>query len=299
VGSGQFSCFPLTGFLKSIELSEIDSTSVRDASTIATPKTAKVELPTIDLTGRCVLLTGGASGLGRAIVDRFVAGGAHLAVLDRSAAGLTELKTRYGRKVLTFHGNVACFDDNVKAVSTCVESFGRLDVFIGNAGIYDQKASLDSLPGESISDAFDELFAIDVKGYLLGAKAALPELRRTHGAIVFTASVASVAPGFGGILYTTAKHAIVGLTKQLALELAPEIRVNAVAPGFIPTQLGGIRCLEQASMSAQAPDPSRFLLKRVPLTEDYVELYAFFASESSVTLTGSILLADGGSSIRH
>jgi NAD(P)-dependent dehydrogenase (short-subunit alcohol dehydrogenase family) len=252
----------------------------------------------IDLTDRVVLVTGGANGLGRAIVERFLAGGARVAVFDRSRSGLLALEEAHP-EVLIVHGDVTRYADNARAVAAAVERFGRLDVFIGNAGIYDDRATLESIPGEELGDAFDELFGVDVKGYMLGARAAAAELRRARGAIVFTSSVSGVAPGFGGVLYIAAKHAIVGLTKQLALELAPEIRVNAVAPGFIPTQLGGISALGQAPQSDALPDAERYLLKRVPSAEDYVELYAFFASNSSATLTGSIVLADGGSSIKR
>jgi NAD(P)-dependent dehydrogenase (short-subunit alcohol dehydrogenase family) len=252
----------------------------------------------IDLTGRVMLVTGGAGGLGRAIVERFIAGGARVVVLDRSRDGLAALET-FGDAVATVAGDVTRYEDNVKAVATALERFGKLDAFVGNAGIYDGRASLESIPGEALGAAFDELFGVDVKGYMLGARAATAALRAARGAIVFTSSVSGVAPGFGGALYIAAKHAVVGLTKQLALELAPEIRVNAIAPGFIPTQLGGIASLGQAPMPDGVPDPARFLLGRAPTVQDYVELYALFASNSSVTLTGSILLADGGSSIKR
>jgi NAD(P)-dependent dehydrogenase (short-subunit alcohol dehydrogenase family) len=252
----------------------------------------------IDLSGRVILITGGAGGLGRAIVERFIAGGARVVVFDRSHDGLAALAAQHP-EVVTVAGDVTSYADNVRAVATAVERFGRLDVFVGNAGIYDGRATLESIPGEALSEAFDELFGVDVKGYMLGARAAAAELRRSRGAIVFTTSVSGVAPGFGGVLYIAAKHAVVGLTKQLALELAPEIRVNAVAPGFIPTQLGGIARLGQAPQPDTLPDAERYLLKRDPTAEDYVELYAFFASSSSATLTGSVVLADGGSSIKR
>jgi NAD(P)-dependent dehydrogenase (short-subunit alcohol dehydrogenase family) len=252
----------------------------------------------IDLTGRVVLITGGAGGLGRAIVERFLAGGAKVAVFDRSRSGLLALEEAYP-EVLAVPGNVTSYADNARAVANTVKRFSRLDAFIGNAGIYDGKATLESIPGEELGDAFDELFGVDVKGYMLGVRAAAAELRRSRGTVVLTSSVSGVAPGFGGVLYIAAKHAIVGLTKQLALELAPEIRVNAVAPGFIPTQLGGISALDQGPQSDALPDAERYLLKRVPRAEDYVELYAFLASSSSATLTGSIVLADSGSSIKR
>jgi NAD(P)-dependent dehydrogenase (short-subunit alcohol dehydrogenase family) len=252
----------------------------------------------IDLTDRVVLVTGGARGLGRAIVERFVAGGAKVVAFDRSREGLAALEA-LGANVVTVAGDVTRYDDNVRAVATAVERFGKLDVLVGNAGIYDGRAALESIPGDALSEAFDELFGVDVKGYMLGARAAAADLRRSGGAIVFTASVSSFAPGFGGALYIAAKHAVVGLTKQLALELAPEVRVNAVAPGFVPTNLGGIARLGQAPMPDADPQPERFLLQRVPTVEDYVELYALFASTSALTVTGAVVLADGGSSIKR
>src|SRR5208337_1786381 len=112
-----------------------------------------------------------------------------------------------------------------------------------NAGIWDSSISLAALPDDRISAAFDELFCVNVKGYLLGAKAAYRELPQTNGCIIFTVSNAVFYPCGGGPLYTASKHAVVGLIRQLAYELAPKIRVNGVAPGAIPTDLRGPRSL--------------------------------------------------------
>ncbi len=247
------------------------------------------------------LVTGGASGLGLAVTRRFVAEGARVAVLDRSAERLRELEREFGGAVATVRGDVRTLHDNQAAVRATVEAYGKLSIFVGNAGIYDLRVSLAEMPDDRIESAFDELFGINVKGYVLGAKAALPELKRTHGAIVFTSSVSGLFPGFGGFLYVTAKHAISALTRQLAVELAPEVRVNAVAPGYVSTNLSGLETLAQgASKSGSAPDPAGFVLERVPATEDYTGLYVTLASrEFSSMLTGTIVLADGGASIHR
>ncbi len=251
------------------------------------------------LIDRVAVVTGGASGLGRAIVSRFIAEGAKVAVLDRNAAALEELRATFGDHVATLHGDVMEFADNERIVEAAVRRFGFVDVFVGNAGVYDNRASLADIPGERLGAAFDELFAIDVKGYLLGAKAALDQLRAHGGALIFTASISSFYPGFGGILYITAKHAVAGLTKQLALELAPHVRVNAVAPGYIETSLRGLDALGQGDRERPPPPAAKtFPMGFVPQPEDYAGLYVSLASNAHGRMvTGQVLLADGAASI--
>jgi NAD(P)-dependent dehydrogenase (short-subunit alcohol dehydrogenase family) len=251
------------------------------------------------LDGRAAVITGGASGLGRAIVRRFIAEGARVAILDRNAAALAETAAEFGSDLVTVRGDVTQLADNQRAVAAAVERFGGVDVFVGNAGLYDDKATLDDIPGERLGAAFDELFAVNVKGYLLGAKAALEPLRERRGSLIFTASISSFYPGFGGVLYITAKHAVAGLTKQLALELAPQVRVNAVAPGYIDTPLRGLDALGQSDRERPAPPPpERFPMGFVPQPEDYAGLYVSLASDAHGRMvTGQILLADGAASI--
>src|SRR4029077_16483381 len=113
----------------------------------------------------------------------------------------------------------------------------------GNAGVFDVYVPLAEFSEERLSAAFDELFGVNVKGCFFGAKAALPELQKTRGSMVFTASVAGLNSGGGGALYTASKHAVVGLIRQLAVELGPEVRVNGVAPGGTLTDLRGLQTL--------------------------------------------------------
>ena len=246
------------------------------------------------LDNKVALVTGGGSGLGRAIVQRFIADGAKVGVLELSAERAAELERAFDKNKLTVTvGNVTSAADNQKAVGNVRTRFGRLDVFVGNAGIYDNRATLAQLPMDKLGPAFDELFGVNVKGYMLGARAALDELKRARGTILFTASISSYAPGFGGALYITAKHAITGLTKQLALELAPEICVNAIAPGYIPTQLAGLSSLGQGR-STTGPSAERLPLNHVPSPDDYAPFYALLASDAGRIASGAVFPLDHG-----
>nr|ART40130.1 K167 [uncultured bacterium] len=246
------------------------------------------------LDNKIALVTGGGSGLGRAIVQRFVADGARVGVLELSSGRADELERAFDKEqVCVTVGDVTSPADNQRAVADVMASFGRLDVFVGNAGIYDNRATLAQLPLDKLGFAFDELFGVNVKGYMLGARAALDALRKTRGTILFTASISSYAPGFGGALYITAKHAVAGLTKQLALELAPEICVNAIAPGYIPTQLAGLKALGQGR-STSGPSKERLPLGHVPSPDDYAPFYALLASDQGRVASGAVFPLDHG-----
>ena len=248
------------------------------------------------LDGEAVLITGGASGLGRAVVERFLEEGARIAVLDRTPERLGDLAAR----VEAVGGDVRSLADNRRAVEAAVARFGKLDCAIGNAGIWDYSRSLDALPPDQLDAAFDEVFHINVKGYLNLAKAALPALVRSAGSLIFTVSNAGFDPSGGGPLYTASKHALVGLIRQLAYELAPAVRVNGVAPGPIETDLRGPAALGMAERSissiklAETAAPN-VPLGKVPATADYAGGYVFLASRrDSRPATGSVLMLDSG-----
>ena len=150
------------------------------------------------LAGQVALITGGGSGIGHAIVERFIEEGARVGVLDRFADRVEGLQNEFGESLVGIHGDVSLLADNKRAVEQTVNAFGQLDIFAGNAGIFDSNLPLDETPEDQISDSFDELFGVNVKGCLLGAKAALAELRKTQGCIVFTASVAGFNSGGAG-----------------------------------------------------------------------------------------------------
>ena len=251
-----------------------------------------------------ILISGGASGLGRAVVDRLLEEGARVGVLDRSARGLAELAAARGDAIVGVEGDVRSLADNRRAVAACVSRFGKLDCAIGNAGIWDFSTDLLALPDEAVDRAFDEVFHINVKGYLLLAKAALEALVESRGSMIFTISNAGFYPDGGGPLYTASKHAAVGLVRQLAFELAPLVRVNGVAPGGISTDLRGPESLGMAQRSIADIDLARTAPERVPVgllptARDYAAAYVFFACRAdNVPATGSILNYDGGFGIR-
>jgi cis-2,3-dihydrobiphenyl-2,3-diol dehydrogenase len=256
------------------------------------------------LENKVALITGGASGLGRAIVERFIQEGANLAILDRARERSAALAKQFEDRVEAVVGDVTLLADNHRAVAQTIRRFGRLDCFVGNAGIWDFSIPLVDLPDDRIANAFDELFGANVKGYLLGAKAAYRELAKTRGSIIFTVSNAGFYPCGGGPLYTASKHAVVGLIRQLAYELAPKIRVNGVAPGAIPTDLRGPASLQMAQRSI-AEVPLKQMVERglplgkLPEPRDYTGSYVLLASgENSCTATGSVIICDGGIGIR-
>jgi 2,3-dihydroxy-2,3-dihydrophenylpropionate dehydrogenase len=249
-----------------------------------------------ELDGHVALVTGGGSGIGRGIVERFVAEGAQVGVLDLSEPRLRELEETLGDEVVCVQGTVTSMDDNERAVAATLERFDRLDTFVGNAAIFDAFATLVDMPAEAVSDAFDELFGVNVKGYLLGAKASVQALLDSRGSMILTASYASFHPAGGGSLYTASKHAVAGLVRQLAYELAPKVRVNGVAPGVAPTNLRGVAALGQGVLESLHPDTAKALpLQFVPEPSDYASIYLFLArKESSKMITGSIVVADSG-----
>ncbi|MCV4808681.1 3-phenylpropionate-dihydrodiol/cinnamic acid-dihydrodiol dehydrogenase, partial [Escherichia coli] len=118
--------------------------------------------------------TGGGSGLGLALVERFIEEGAQVATLELSAAKVASLRQRFGEHILAVEGNVTCYADYQRAVNQILTRSGKLDCFIGNAGIWDHNASLVNTPAETLETGFHELFNVNVLGYLLGAKACAP-----------------------------------------------------------------------------------------------------------------------------
>ncbi len=254
------------------------------------------------------LVTGAGSGIGRVVVERFLEEGAHVVAFDVSEERLAELEDDLGGRVECVRGDVRSPEDNRRAVAAAVERFGGLDVLVGNAGVFDAELALEDLEAEKLQAAAGELFDVNVVGYLLAARAALQQLRARRGAIVFTVSNAGFHAGAGGgILYTVSKHATVGVVRQLAYELAPEVRVNGVAPGGTITGLAVASTLrETAGKELHFADPelsARQIAETNPLRiaaspADHVAVYVLLASPASRAITGEIVASDGGLAVR-
>lgn len=250
-----------------------------------------IEMPALT-DSRRVLITGGASGIGAEVCRRFVALGDSVTVLDRHAAPIPEVET-----VL---GDVRSADDNVRAVQRAAP-LGHLDVLIANAGVHDGgRHLLDGKPAD-VARAVQHVLEVNVIGYLLALSAAGPALKAARGVAILTLSDASfeVQGNGAGVGYVAAKHAGLGLCRAAARDLAPEVRVNAVAPGGVATALA----MESPDESTQVvSDPEalaarlaqRTLLQRGATLDQIASAYIYLASPAAGAMTGQVLRVDGG-----
>ncbi len=252
---------------------------------------------------RC-LIVGGGSGIGRSVCEAFLAEGARVAVLERDPAKCGAVETDLPG-VVVVQGDATVVDDNERAVSSTVGAFGGLDVLVNCVGLFDfYRGLVDLDPGE-IEAAFDEVYRANVLSQLLGVRAAVDQLRQNRGAVVLTVSTSGFYPGRGGVLYVSSKFAVRGLVVTLASELAPEVRVNGVAPGgTVGTDLRGPAALDQADR--RLPDGPRRedeLKARTPLSvaltgADHAGSYVFLASDRARGITGTFVHPDGGIAVK-
>lgn len=241
-----------------------------------------------DNSGRVVIVTGAAGGIGEATVRLLHAQGAHVVAVDLSDDGLEWTKELPG--VLRIPGSVADEATNAAMVSAAIEAFGRLDAVALNAGIL---VSGDILKGTM--EDFDRVMNINVRSVALGLKASIPAMVDNEGpgrgAVVVTGSVSGLGGDAGLFAYDTSKGAVVNLARAAAMDVAHlGIRVNAVCPG--PTRTGMTahtqgRRIEQA-MAARLP------LNRFGEPREVAEAIAFLASPASSFITGVALPVDGG-----
>lgn len=259
------------------------------------------------LEGDVALITGAGGGIGRAVVDRFVAEGAAVCAMDLREDRLEAIRAAHGDAVRTVRGDVTRMADHRAAVAAAVEAFGRLDVFVGNAGITDGFRDLADMDDETLEAAYEQIFDVNVRGYVLGAKAALAELARTRGCMIFTLSNASFHPDGGGVLYIASKHADLGIVRQLAHELAPVVRVNGVAAGPTRTDIRLPDALAgggTADADSQPADAERLIRDRTPLAHwadpaEHTGAYVLLASRTDGRLiTGAAIRTDAGLDVR-
>lgn len=258
------------------------------------------------LDGYVALVTGGSSGIGRAVVRRFFAEGCvGIGVMVRSQAQADDLIAEFGDRVAVTLGDVRVPQDNQAIVDLTLQRFGKLDTLVGNAGVWDCFTKLEKMSLEEVSNSFDEVFGVNVKGYLLIARAAAAALRASQGSMIFTLSNAAFYAGGGGPLYVASKHAGLGMIKQLAAEFAPDVRVNGVAPGGTVTPLRGPESLGKHDRRlSELPHFSENVANAMPLKliaqpEDHAGHYVLLASKAnSRATTAAVLQSDGGWEIR-
>lgn len=245
------------------------------------------------LKGKVAVITGAGSGMGRAASILFAQEGAKVVAVDyvgETAEETVRMIKEKGGEAVAVKADVSHWEDVNKAVETAVQQYGKLDIMVNNAGVFDSfKFCLDT--DEAL---WERIININLKGVFFGCKRAIQQFlsQGNGGVIVNTASVAGLGAMAGGTAYTASKHGVVGLTKQIACEYATQgIRVNAVCPGGIATGM------TKDLMSD--PQTDQMIKMTTPMgrwgePEEIADAMLFLASDDSKYITGETLRVDGG-----
>lgn len=246
------------------------------------------------LDGKFAIITGAASprGLGKSMAQLFAAHGATVAILDLDPAAARAAAADIGPGHVGLACNVVDKEACEKAVSTLIETWGRVDILVNNAGITQPLKIMDIGPAN-----YDAVLDVNLRGTLYMSQALIPHLRgNKSGSIVNISSVSAQRGGgiFGGPHYSAAKAGVLGLTKAMARELAPDnVRVNAVCPGFIATDITAGKLTPEMHASVLAGIP----MGRAGEASDVAGCALFLASSLSAYVTGSEVDVNGGSLI--
>ncbi len=245
----------------------------------------------IDLTDKVALITGAARGIGAACAVLFAKAGAHVGLVDRShddeASAVQAEVERLGRRAVLLKGDVSEFPTAKAHVQQLVDTLGRLDVLVNNAGIWTYLET-----GTGNEAEWDRVMAVNLKSVFNYTDAVVPIMKKAGGgSIIHLSSTAGQRGEAFHSHYAAAKGGIIAYTKSLAVELAPDIRVNAVAPGWVDTHLND-EVFGEKSFREQAR--KGIPLGRIPPAEDLAGPILFLASDLARHITGEILNVNGG-----
>lgn len=249
----------------------------------------------MELEGRTAIVTGGAKGIGKACVEKFLHAGTAVVIVDndelagKKSAG--ELATRYDH-IAFFRADISRAEEGLHAVDATVAQFGGVDILVNNAGVQTFGGPVDTTEA-----TWDRTMNINLKGHWLMSKFVIPEmLKRGRGTIINVSSVQGLASQKNVMAYATSKHAMIGLTRSMAVDLAASgIRVNCVCPGTVDTPM--IRSI--INLDNNPSHLEQMLNKMHPLgrmgnPSEIAEVVMFLASDRASFMTGSIVVVDGG-----
>lgn len=251
------------------------------------------------LENKVAVVTGGAQGIGRATVEKFQIEGAKVALLDIDEARGAEAAATLGDPeagVIFLRCDITLEAEVEAAIAATVERWGKLDILVNNAGVNTYFDATTMTEAE-----WDGVFAVDLKGAWLCAKHAIPHMRQQGGgSIVNIASLHAFMTTYGMFPYAAAKSGLVGMTRSMALDFGPEqIRVNAICPGWVRTQLVDewLR-LQPEGAAAEQRVLDQQPLRRMATPMEIANFISFVASDEASFMTGAALLIDGGLSAR-
>ncbi|MCR8844533.1 glucose 1-dehydrogenase [Paenibacillus sp. SC116] len=248
------------------------------------------------LQGKTAIITGGATGIGRATVQKFLEQGANVIFTDINEENgrktCDELK-KVSDNVMFIKHDVQSEEDWAHVVSEANDKYGRVDVLFNNAGIFSSKPIEDYTVEE-----WNRLMGVNVTGVFLGMKHVIPIMRNQEsGSIINASSIAGLKGAANHALYGASKGAVRIMTKDVALEVAQyQIRVNSIHPGVIQTSMGEAVATGVKATTEQIA--SSIPLKRLGTPDDIAHLIVFLASDESTFITGTEMVVDGGSSAR-
>lgn len=241
-----------------------------------------------------ILVTGSTRGIGRATAKAFAAEGARVVVHGTGAEAARSVAGEIGA-VAGFGFDLGTAAACTALVSSAIETLGGLDILINNAGLWYSGKTEDF-----DEDAYDRMMDVNVKSVFFCIKAALPELNRNNGSIVNLGSESGVMGQYGGVVYCATKAAIINMTRAMALEYAPRIRVNCVSPGTVDTDMVRLDAERAADPQARLAAMADYApLRRMAQPEEIAAGILYLSSADAAYVTGISLSIDGGTTAGH
>lgn len=246
------------------------------------------------LKDKVAVVTGAASGMGKAIAELYAQEGAKVIVSDLNKEGAEAVAAGIkaaGGEAIAIRTNVANLEDINAMIDAAVQQYGTLDILVNNAGIMDNMAPV----GEVDDEKWDLIFDINTKGVMRAIRKAIPIfLEKGKGVIVNTASTGGFSGAHAGAAYTASKHAVIGITKNTGFMYAQKgIRCNAIAPGATITNIGStMKNLDE--FGASRTKVTQGVIPRAGQPEEIAQVALFLASDESSFINGAVIAADGG-----